>query len=120
MNMSDGSFEKHDGALNWVFAALCSDVPKGGFLRIEMGGHSIMLYGVDDAYFATDAWCTHGAADLGEGFLEGYEIECPIHQGIFDIRTGKPVAPPCTIPLRTFPTRVVQGRLYIALNNAET
>lgn len=49
---------------------------------------SFAIYKVDGAIYVTDNLCTHGNARLCDGFLEGHEIECPLHQGRFDIRTG--------------------------------
>ena len=36
-----------------------------------------------------DSVCSHEGGPLEEGTLEGYELICPLHQGIYDIRTAK-------------------------------
>jgi naphthalene 1,2-dioxygenase system ferredoxin subunit len=59
--------------------------------------------------------CTHGNARLCDGFLEGHEIECPLHQGKFDIRTGKPTCAPVTVPVRIYPVKIDNGRVYVAI-----
>ncbi len=66
--------------------------------------------------FATDNVCTHGQARLCEGFLEGHEIECPLHQGRFDIRTGRALCAPVTAPIRSYPVRIDAGRVLIAVD----
>ena len=73
----------------------------------------LALYLVGDEVFATADLCTHGGARLSEGYLEDYLIECPLHQGLFDIRTGAPAGLPCTRAVRTFPTRL-EGDAIIA------
>lgn len=55
--------------------------------------------------FATDDICTHEFALLSEGWIDGGTIECPLHGGTFEIRTGKAVAPPCTVDLKTYLVR---------------
>jgi nitrite reductase/ring-hydroxylating ferredoxin subunit len=50
---------------------------------------------------------------LSEGFVEGEEVECPFHQGRFNIRTGAPTAPPCTIPLKTWEPKIMNGEVWI-------
>ena len=62
------------------------DVPQEDVIAVVVAGREIALYGVDGEVFATDNICTHGQARLCEGFLEGHEIECPLHQGRFDVR----------------------------------
>ena len=59
--------------------------------------------------------CTHGDALLCDGFLEGHEIECPHHQGRFDVRTGAATAAPAEVALATWPARVVDGRIELLI-----
>ena len=71
-----------------------------------LGGEDIALYWVDDAVYATHNVCTHAFARLSEGFLEGDCIECPIHQALFNVKTGEVVAPPAYDPVKIFPCRI--------------
>ena len=61
--------------------------------------------------------CTHEEASLSDGEISGDEIECPLHGGAFDIRTGTPVAFPVVVPATIYPCRVVQGIVEIGLKN---
>jgi naphthalene 1,2-dioxygenase system ferredoxin subunit len=63
--------------------------------------------------FATDNLCTHGAARMSDGFLEGREIECPLHQGRFDVCTGKAMCAPLTQDLRVYAVRIENKRVLI-------
>ena len=45
------------------------------------------------------------------------EIECPLHQGRFHIPTGKAKGAPVCIDLKTYPTRVVDGGVYILISD---
>lgn len=62
----------------------------------------LVVYEVEGAYFVTDNICTHGKARLSDGYHDGFVIECPLHGGSFDIRSGAPKTPPCQIALRTY------------------
>jgi naphthalene 1,2-dioxygenase system ferredoxin subunit len=81
---------------------------------IEVQGRDIALYGTEDGIHATDNICTHGHARLCDGFLEGHEIECPLHQGRFDVRTGKAMCAPLTEDLRSYPVKIEGGRVFLA------
>jgi naphthalene 1,2-dioxygenase system ferredoxin subunit len=92
------------------------DVPDGECIAVELEDREIALYRVDARVYATDNLCTHGAARLCDGFLEGYAIECPLHQGSFDIRDGKVLREPAEEPLATYTVEVdEQGEIYIDL-----
>ena len=79
----------------------------------------IALYRVAGAVFATDNRCTHGNARLCEGFLLDHEIECPLHQGRFDVRTGAATSAPAIAALRCYPARVLAGRVWLQLDSSE-
>ena len=100
-----------DGAL----VKLCdvSDVEPDVPVRAELGGDTYAVFEVDGAYYVTQDVCTHGPGNLSEGFVDGHEIECPFHQGRFDIRTGLPTHAPCTAPLRTWTAQIRGGAVMI-------
>ena len=95
--------------------ALCSaaevsgDCPK----RCEVGDDPIAVFVLDGSYFAIADTCSHGPGSLSEGYVEGSEVECPFHQGRFDIRTGCPTAAPCTVPVKTWQVHLVDGQVCI-------
>jgi nitrite reductase/ring-hydroxylating ferredoxin subunit len=84
------------------------DVEPGGTLKVERGDLVLAVYNVDGAFYVTDDACTHGPGSLSEGYLDGHVIECDFHNGAFDVRTGEVVAPPCMVPVRTYPV-VIEG-----------
>ena len=61
----------------------------------------------------TDVACTHGPGSLSEGFVDGDCVECNFHQGVFNIRTGAVVQPPCMVPIKTYVVTVSDGAVYI-------
>ena len=101
---------------NWIDAAAMDDVPEGDVVAIKVAGKEIALYEVEGEIFATDNLCTHGAARMSDGFLEGREIECPLHQGRFDVCTGKAMCAPLTEDIRTYPVRIENMRVMLRLD----
>lgn len=85
----------------------------------RVGKIEVALYQAEGSYYATSLMCTHGQASLADGYLDGHLIECPLHQGLFDIRSGEAVGPPCYEPLRTYPVRLVDGILEVEISDAE-
>ncbi|HSV60863.1 MAG TPA: non-heme iron oxygenase ferredoxin subunit [Variovorax sp.] len=100
---------------SWVDAAAVDELPANDVKGFQLQGLDIALYRVGDEVFATSDVCTHAQARLCEGFLEGHEIECPLHQGRFDVRTGKAMCAPLTEDLRVYPVKIEGGRVYLAL-----
>ena len=92
------------------------DLPDDDVTGLQIGGRDIALYKVDGSVFATDNLCTHGHARLCDGFLDGHEIECPLHQGKFDVRDGRPTCAPVTAPLKSYPIRIEDVRVLVRLN----
>ncbi|MEV4512696.1 bifunctional 3-phenylpropionate/cinnamic acid dioxygenase ferredoxin subunit [Dactylosporangium sp. NPDC049525] len=67
----------------------------------------------DGDVYAIDDTCTHQDASLADGWLEGCEVECPLHASRFDLRTGQVDAPPAKRPVRTHRVDVVEGTVYV-------
>lgn len=82
---------------------------------VVAGGKAIAVFRQGDDIFALHDLCTHGAARLSDGWVEDGRVECPLHQGTFDIRTGAACKAPCTEAVRTFPVRVVAGRVEVGV-----
>jgi naphthalene 1,2-dioxygenase system ferredoxin subunit len=99
----------------WTDAAAVDDVPVDDVVGVMVDGRDIALYSVEGEIFATDNLCTHGRARLCDGFLLGHEIECPLHQGRFDVRDGRPTCEPVTQALRAYPVRIEGGRVLLRL-----
>ena len=91
---------------DWIDAAALSDVPEGDVIAVQLGGDDIALYEVDGEVFATDNICIHGHADLSDGFLEGREIEYPLHQGRFAVCSGQAWCAPLPENIKTYTVRI--------------
>jgi naphthalene 1,2-dioxygenase ferredoxin component len=100
----------------WVRIASTADVPEGEARAFEIMGLSLALYHVGGEWFCTDNVCTHEFARLTEGWLDGYVIECPLHAGQFDIRTGSGLCPPIDVDLKTFAIRIEGEDVLVSLS----
>src|SRR5260221_12467009 len=90
----------------WTRAAAVAEVKERGVMDADVGGVEIALYWIDDAVYATHNVCTLAFARLSEGFLDGDCIECPIHQTLFNVNTGKRVGPPAYTAWKTYRCRI--------------
>jgi len=73
-----------------------------GTLQTFCGDEVLCLYRVQGRVYAIQDTCTHRAASLLEGYVDGDQIERPFHQGLFHIPSGKATGAPCTIDLQVY------------------
>ncbi|ADP19865.1 MULTISPECIES: non-heme iron oxygenase ferredoxin subunit [Pseudomonadota] len=99
----------------WIDVLAADAVPEDDVVGVDAGGREIAIYGVEGAVYATDNICSHGHARLCDGFLEDFEIECPLHQGRFDVRNGKAMCEPLTEDIRSYPVKIENGRVWVEL-----
>jgi naphthalene 1,2-dioxygenase system ferredoxin subunit len=97
----------------WIELTAVDAIPEYDVIGIDAEGKSFALYQVDGEIYATDNICTHGNARLCDGFLEGHEIECPLHQGKFDIRNGKAMCAPLTEDVKIYPVKIEGTRVFV-------
>jgi naphthalene 1,2-dioxygenase system ferredoxin subunit len=97
----------------WIKVADAKDVPEDGTLLVDFNAEPVCLYNINGKIYATHDTCTHGQASLADGFIDGENIECPLHQGKFHVPTGKAVAAPCTENLRCYFVRLDNGTVLL-------
>jgi naphthalene 1,2-dioxygenase system ferredoxin subunit len=101
---------------NWVDAVAADALRGDDVIGIDVAGRDIAIYRIGDEFYATDNVCTHGQARLCDGFLLGHEIECPLHQGRFDVRDGHATCEPAEEPLRSYPVKIEGQRVWLRLD----
>ena len=101
---------------HWTRVASLDDFAASDAIEVAAGERRIALFLVAGEVFATAARCTHGDAALCDGFVEGHEIECPLHQGRFDVRTGAATGAPAETPLATYPARLAGDEVELRLD----
>jgi len=105
------------------------DLPVGGMKAVRIDGKGVLVYRLEDGFYATQSSCTHMFAPLSRGkIVDGCKVQCPLHRARFDIRSGEVVDwanfPPGVQllnavrgekALKTYPVTVVKGEVRIKL-----
>ena len=99
----------------WLEVSDDTEVEVEDIIRFDHDNKTYCVYRLKDGYYATDGVCTHENVHLEEGLVIDDEIECPMHQGIFNIKTGKAISPPACDDLKTYQVKVENSKIYINL-----
>lgn len=106
-----------------------NELPVGDMKVFKAGDTKLILYRLEDGFFATQHNCTHIFAPLSRGkIVEGCQVQCPFHRARFDIRTGE-VKQWANFPpgvqllnavrgekaLKTYPVAVQDGNVMVTL-----
>lgn len=91
-----------------------TEVEPGEMLRLDIPGlPPLAAFNIDGEIYCTSNICTHNLAILTDGFFEADVVECPLHGGSFNVRTGAAVEFPCKTPLATYPVTTVDEDVFI-------
>ncbi len=94
-----------------------SDLVEGEALRVDSVVPPIAIFLTEvGEVFAIDDTCTHQDASLADGWLEGCQVECPLHASRFDLRTGEVDAPPAKRAVRTHQVTVIDDDVWVELS----
>lgn len=99
----------------WQDLLPISELEKNWVTRVQIGSRRIAVYDTPSGIYASLALCNHGGADLCDGYFDGHIIECPLHQGAFDVRNGRAISAPATRPMMVFETRTLNQMVQILL-----
>jgi nitrite reductase/ring-hydroxylating ferredoxin subunit len=104
----------------WQKVASLGDFGDRDAIGIEVAGTPIALFRLGNEVHATSGACTHEFALLADGFVETDDgsVECPLHQALFDIRTGKALCAPATENLKVYPVRIDGSDISIDMDGA--
>jgi len=97
----------------WHLVGALADLPVGEAVRVDTSDGEVAVFHTETGIRAIANRCTHGDAELWEGYLDGETVECPAHLGVFCVRTGEALAYPATEPVATWQTQVDDGLIYL-------
>jgi nitrite reductase/ring-hydroxylating ferredoxin subunit len=103
-------------AENVVRVCAQSDIAPESVKAYEVGDRRLAVYNIDGQFYVTDDECTHASASLADGMLEDGIIECSLHFGAFDVKTGVVKAPPCSLALRTYKVLLQGDDVFVDLD----
>ena len=101
----------------WIDACAADDIDEEDVIRFDHGERTFALYrSPQNEFFCTDGLCTHEKVHLAGGLVLDEVIECPMHNGRFNYKTGAALRAPVCVDLATYPTKVEGGRLLIQVD----
>ncbi|MGE0058700.1 MAG: non-heme iron oxygenase ferredoxin subunit [Dehalococcoidia bacterium] len=89
--------------------ASLADVPDGEMKAVNApDGVQVAIANIKGELFCFENMCTHEDASLNFGWVlsDICQIECPLHEGRFDPRTGAATQAPAEYALKTYNIRV--------------
>lgn len=105
---------------DWIEACTADDIDEEDVVRFDHAGRTFAIYrSPDDEFFATDGLCTHEHIHLADGLVMDDIIECPKHNGRFNLRDGSVLRPPPRIALQTYAAREKDGRVLLKVGAGE-
>ncbi|VWB23231.1 non-heme iron oxygenase ferredoxin subunit [Burkholderia lata] len=97
----------------WIDTGSLDDIDDEDVARFDHAGHTYAIYRIDGEVYASDGLCTHEHVHLADGLVIDHVIECPKHNGRFDVRDGRPLSAPACEKLRTYRAKIEDGRILI-------
>jgi len=97
------------------------DIAPGDMTSADAAGRSVVIARLHSGEVCVvDGICTHGYAYLADGVCDTGQIECPKHNGRFDLKTGEPRRKPVRAPIATYDVAIVDGRIISSLEVQNT
>lgn len=90
-----------------------ADLAEGSISAVDLNGSHILLSRIGGEVYAVSGTCTHEETDLGLGFVIEDRVVCPLHLSQFELKTGKVMNPPATVPLQPFNVKVLGDTIFI-------
>lgn len=106
-----------DAAAGQLSASIpLASLPDGGMTTVEVGDAEVLLARIGSQVYAVDNLCSHaeGWLDMGALHPATCEVECPMHEGRFDLRTGNPTREPCEEPIGRYPVTISDGMVHVS------
>lgn len=103
-------------AKNIVRVCARSEIETDSMKAFEVSDRCLAVFNIGGEFYVTNDECTHASGSLAEGILDGSVVECCLHSAVFDVRTGEVMAPPASLPLRTYKVLLQDDDVYIDLD----
>lgn len=105
----------------FIRVASLGDVPDGEMKAFNApDGVQVLVANVKGELFCLENMCSHEDASLHFGWVlpDICQLECPLHEGRFDLRTGKATQTPAEYPLKTYEIRTEGDDIYVGPKKA--
>lgn len=101
--------------MEWREVAKATELTEDQPLAVKVEGVDVGIYLLDGQYYAMEDVCPHAYALLTQGFVDGCEVECPLHEAIFNITSGKLVSGPGQRDLHTYEVRIEEDKILLRM-----
>ncbi|MBL6751325.1 MAG: non-heme iron oxygenase ferredoxin subunit [Nevskia sp.] len=98
-----------------IRACAADELADGQMRAVADAPEPVAICRVGGEWFAFSNNCTHRKFPLSEGFVEGTEVQCPLHGARFCLRTGAVREIPARWDLEVFPVRIERGEVFVEL-----
>lgn len=105
--------QRADAPLEWTDAAAFADLGEGRPRRVDLEGTPVLLCRRGSRVLAVGAVCSHEGGPLDEGEIREGRVQCPWHDSVFDLESGRVVHGPATHPVQRFEARVEGDRVLV-------
>jgi naphthalene 1,2-dioxygenase ferredoxin component len=99
----------------WTLVPKAAQLEVGAMTGLSSAGQHIIVYRTASGFCASARRCTHQGADLMRGYFDQDIIECPVHQGRFNVRSGAALSAPASKALKIYAVTVIEGEVYVAV-----
>ena len=101
---------------DFISVTSADDLPLGTCKPFVIDGMQVIVAHLADGYHALENRCSHADSPLTTSKIyRGDQVACPIHGARFDLKTGAAKSPPAFTSLETFPVRVTDGWIEVAV-----
>jgi len=98
----------------WIDVCHIDDLDKEDVIRLDFDEKTFAIYKTKNLnIYATDGICTHGKTHLSDGLVIGDQIECPKHNGRFNVKDGTVERPPVCLGLKTYETKIIENIIWV-------
>lgn len=105
--------------MNWIRVTNAENIPRREGRAIRVGGQEIAIFNLGDRFTACDNACPHRGGPLADGIVSGAAVVCPLHAYRLCLDTGKVTKPDLCVKVDTYPVRVEEGVVVVALPDAQ-
>lgn len=90
-----------------------NSIKNGQSKQIELNNKKILVFNLNEEYYALDSICVHQDRNLNGGKIQNGIIECPFHFWHYDIKTGNLLDYLKNIKLNTYYVKKDKDGIYI-------
>ncbi len=101
----------------WQRVGALDEIDEDEPMSVRIGDHTIGVFRIDGSLYAIEDICPHAFALLSQGFVDGEEVECPLHEAVFHIPTGRCLKAPADRDVKTYPVKVEGDEILVNVSD---